>query len=94
MKYTLYSLLARISERVLGFDHRLSVKMRCMIYDEIDYKHGPSQLAEISAQETGYWNIQAAELYLDGMFPYDKDKDKKNLLRPSVYKRFQVRKYR
>lgn len=89
----LYRQSARICERLFGFDSGFAFYLRSKVYDWNDYTYGPSMLAEKSAQRTGYWNLEAAELFLSSVFHYEENKPIKDLLRPLIYKKYQVRKY-
>ena len=88
-----YRTLAKLCEKVLGFDNKYSFLFRNKVCDQIDYLYGPSDSAEKSAQRTGYWNLETAKMFLDRIYPYQKDDVKKEIIRPMVYRFYQVRKY-
>lgn len=72
----------------LKFENKFYSYFHCKVYDYIDYIYGPSESAELSAQNTGYWNLEIANDLLHKF----KEEDQK-LLAPIIYKYFQVKKY-
>lgn len=72
----------------LEFENKLYYYFHWKVYDYIDYIYGPSESAELSAQRTGYWNLEIANDFLH-RFP----KEDWKILAPFVYKIFQVKKY-
>lgn len=83
------------------FGEDICVRCNLQKYDDIDAENGPSMLAEMSAQKTGYWNRQAADMVLYENYRYDrKEKKYKSLYdiysdtaRALIYDEYQVRKY-
>jgi len=55
------------TESFWGFDSQFAIRARGLVYDAIDYKSGPSDLAEKSAKRTGYWNLDFAYKLADTM---------------------------
>lgn len=45
------------TENLFGFDSKLAIKARGLVYDANDYISGPSDTAEKCARYSGYWNL-------------------------------------
>jgi len=91
----LYNIIIRnYKGKNLCYTNKLYYKFHSLVYDYIDYIYGPSQLAELSAQRTGYWNLELTN-WIGQIIGLNsiKNKQAKDLAKLYLLKEFKVNKY-